>query len=72
MKRKQLIAGLCAGVLMASTLFGCGAKNDAKGDNQAAGSQDGESRTEEAAGEAGSAADDGDVEIWGEIGRAHV
>ena len=65
MKRKQLIAGLCAGVLMASTLFGCGAKNDAKGENQAAGSQDGESRTEEAAGEAGSAADDGDVEIWG-------
>ena len=61
MKRKQLIAGLCAGVLMASTLFGCGAKNDAKGENQAAGSQDGESRTEEA----GSAADDGDVEIWG-------
>ena len=69
MKRKQLIAGLCAGVLAVSTLFGCGAKNDAGGENQAEGAQAGESQSADAsagdAGETGGAADSGDVEIWG-------
>ena len=68
MKRKQLIAGLCAGVLAVSTLFGCGAKNDAGGENQAEGAQAGESQSADAsagdAGGTGSAADSGDVEIW--------